>query len=265
MPKQDDTPKQVIDSYRKRRGDQGQNWQTILIFIVATLLLIAGTGFLVFWLTGTEFSIGTIFPSDTPTPTSTPTPTPVTPTATPSPTATIVVPTDTPTVTLTPTRSSAVIYVAQEGDSLYAIAEQFEVDLFTLIVVNRDREDFALDPVNPFIRVGDEILIPAPGEEIPPATPIPLDAPAGMLVAYTVRPGDSVQSVALNLRSTPEDIFARNEFIEEDQEGLLFVGQIINVRVNLVTAVPTEEGQDEGETPQNTPGSISTLTPTPSP
>ncbi len=260
MPKKEETPKQVIDSYRKRRGGQSQAWQTVLIFILATLLLVAGTGFLVFWLTGSEFSMGTIFPSETPTPTSTPTPTPVTPTVTPSPTATKVIPTDTPTITFTPTRSGAVIYVAQEGDSLYAIAEKFEVDLLTLIVVNRDRTDYNLDPIDPVIRVGDEILVPAPGETIPTPTPIPLDAPPGLMVAYTVQPGDSVQAIALKLRSTAEDILARNEFIEEFQEGQLFVGQIINVRVNLVTPFPTEEVE---ATSENDPGSIFTLTPTP--
>jgi len=259
MPKEE-TPKQIIDSYRKHRGNSNQNWKTILIFILAALLLITGTGFLVFWLTGTELSIGAIFPSDTPTPTNTLTPTPVPPTATPTLSPTIVVPTDTPTVTLTPTRSGAVIYVAQEGDSLYIIAEEFDVDLLTLIIVNRNREDFFLDPINPYIRVGDEILIPAPGEEIPTPTPIPVSAPPGMMVEYTVQPGDSVEGIARKLRSTPEDIFARNEFIEEDQDGQLFVGQIINVRVNLVTPMPTKAA-----TPATSPGSISTLTPTATP
>ena len=263
MTKKEETPKDIIDSYRKRRGDRSQNWQTVLIFVLATLLLIVGTGFLVFWFTGTEFSIGMFFPSKTPTATSTVTPTPLTPTATASPTPTEIIPTDTPTTTLTPTRSGAVMYVAQEGDSLFIIADKFDVDLLTLIVVNRDRDDYTLDPVNPIIQVGDELLIPAPGETIPAPTPIPVDANPGLLVEYTVQPGDSVEAIANKLRSTVEDILARNEFIEEDQDGQLFIGQILNVRVNLVTAVPTEVGQEE--TPEKTPGQISTLTPSPTP
>ncbi|RLD11743.1 MAG: hypothetical protein DRI56_00490 [Chloroflexota bacterium] len=184
------------------------------------------------------------------------------PTATPTLTPTEIPPTNTPTITFTPTRSGAVIYIVQEGDSLYTIAERFEIDLLTLIMVNRDRPEFTLDPLNPIIRLGDELLIPAPGETYPSPTPIPYDAPPGMMVAYTVRPGDSVQSIALKLRSTVEDILERNEFIEEYQEGLLFVGQVINVRVNLVTPMPTVEGES---TPVNTPGAISTLTPTAAP
>ncbi len=242
MPKKEPSPQEVIDSYRKRRGNQSQTWQTVLIFVIVTLLLVAGTGFLVFWLTGTELSIGSIFPSDTPTPTNTPPPTPVTPTATPTPLPTNTpTPPNTPTATLTPTRSGPVTYLVEEGDNLYYIAEKFEVDLYTLIVVNRDRDDYNLDPVNPYILVGDEILIPAPGMILPSPTPIPLDAAPGMIVEYTVRPGDSVQSIALKLRSTEEDILERNEFIEEYQDGLLYVGQVINVRVNLSTPVPTEE------------------------
>ncbi|OQY34108.1 MAG: hypothetical protein B6I38_02785 [Anaerolineaceae bacterium 4572_5.1] len=258
----EESPKEIIDSYRKRRKTQGQSWKTTLIFILAALLVIIGLNFLIFWLTGTEISIKDIFASDTPTPTSTLTPTLVPPTATPTLTPTEIPPTNTPTITFTPTRSGAVIYIVQEGDSLYTIAERFEIDLLTLIMVNRDRPEFTLDPLNPIIRLGDELLIPAPGETYPSPTPIPYDAPPGMMVAYTVRPGDSVQSIALKLRSTVEDILERNEFIEEYQEGLLFVGQVINVRVNLVTPMPTVEGES---TPVNTPGAISTLTPTAAP
>lgn len=260
----EESPKDVIDSYRKKRNKQGQSWKTTLFFILAALLVIVGINFLIYWVTGAEISFSEIsikdmFASDTPTPTSTLTPTPVPPTATPTQTPTEIPPTNTPTITLTPTRSTAVIYIVQEGDSLYAIAEKFEVDLLTLIMVNRNREEFALDPLNPIIRLGDELLIPAPDEVYPTPTPIPYDAPAGMMVEYTVRPGDSVQSIAIKLRSTVEDILTRNEFIEEDQEGQLFVGQVISVRVNLVTPAPTEEIET---TPENTPGTISTLTPT---
>ena len=45
-----------------------------------------------------------------------------------------------------------------------------------------------------------------------------------------------------------------------EDPNAIFPGQILLVRVNLVTPVPTDEGADE---PAGTPGSISTLTPVP--
>jgi len=253
---ENESAKDVIDSYRKR---QARSWQTTLLFVGIALLIILGAAFLIFWLTGARFDPRAIFATQTPTVTQTLTPTPVPPTNTITPTPTEAPPTDTPAPSLTPTRSGAVMYVAQEGDSLYSIAEKFDVDLLTLVVRNREREDFELDLVNPNIYVGDEILIPAPGDSIPTPTPID-DAARGIPVEYTVRPGDSVELIARKLNSTAADILFRNEFIEEEQDGVIYTGQVLNVRVNLVTPVPTEE--DQGES-QKTPGSISTLTPTP--
>jgi LysM repeat protein len=257
MAKEDESPKKVIDSYRQRRGGDNSNRRNTVVFILAALLVIIGLNVLVFWLTGAELDLGAIFPSKTPTTTATLTPTPITPTATITLTPTEALPTTTQAPTLTPTRSSSVIYVAQEGDSLYTIAEQFDVDILTLIIVNRDR--LGLDPANPAIFVGDEVLVPAPGESIPTPTPIPLDAPPGLRVEYIVRPGDSLELIAQRLRSTVDDILEYNEFLEE-QEGVIYPGQILIVRVNLVTPVPTETGT----APDNTPGAIKTLTPTPS-
>ncbi len=251
-----ESAKDVIDKYRKR---QAKAWQTTLLFIGIALLIILGAAFLVFWLTGAKFDPRSLFATKTPTPTQTFTPTPVPPTATETLTPTEAPPTDTPSPSLTPTRSGAVLYIVQEGDSLYSIAEKFDVDLFTLVVRNREREDFDLDPVNPSIYVGDEILIPAPSDFIPTPTSV-INAPRGMPVEYTVRPGDSVELIARKLNSTVEDILRRNEFIEEEQDGVIYTGQVLTVRVNLVTPVPTQEPQD---TPQKTPGSISTLTATP--
>ncbi len=254
--KDQESAKEVIDSYRKR---QSGSWQSTVLFIGIALLIILGAAFVIFWLTGAKFDPRSVFATKTPTATQTTTPSPVPPTSTVTLTPTESPPTDTPAPSLTPTRSGAVVYVAQEGDSLFAIAEKFDVDLLTLVVRNRERADFDLDPVNPNIFVGDEIFIPAPNDFIPTPTPI-ADAAPGLSVEYLVRPGDSVELIARKMNSTVEDILNRNEFIEEEQEGVIYTGQVLNVRVNLVTPVPTEEAQ---ETPQKTPGSISTLTPTP--
>jgi len=247
--------KKVIDSYRKR---QKQSWQTILLFGGTVLLIILGAAFLIFWLTGTRLEVPAIFATDTPTPTETATPTPVPPTATITPTPTESLPTGTPTPTLTPTRSGAVIYIAEEDDTFATIAEQFDVDLFTLLVFNAEEERLDLDLSNPILFVGDEVLIPAPGATVSTPTPIPFDVIPGFRVEYLVRPGDSLGSIADKLRSTVDDILEFNEDL--DDPDAIYPGQLLIVRVNLVTPAPTEEVQEPA---QKTPGSISTLTPAP--
>jgi len=76
-------------------------------------------------------------------------------------------------------------------------------------------------------------------------------------VEYMVRPGDSIGSIAYALRSTVDDILQYNEL---DDPNAIYPGQILLIRVNLVTPEPTDEVV---EGPVNTPGSISTLTPSP--
>jgi LysM repeat protein len=250
-----ESTKEIIDSYRKRKS---QSWQNILLFVGTGLLIILGAALLIFWLTGTQLDIGAIFASKTPTPTVTYTPSPVPPTATITLTPTEALPTDTPSPSPTPTRSGAVIYIAEENDTFSSIAEYFDVDIFTLLVYNAGEDRLNLDLSNPILYVGDEVLVPAPGDTVPTPTPIPFDVLPGFRVEYMVRPGDSLGSIALALRSTVEDILKYNEDLEDP--NAIFPGQILIVRVNLVTPVPTEELQ---ETLSNTPGSISTLTPTP--
>ncbi len=254
MSKQEST-KEIINSYRKK---QNQSWQNIAMFVGAALLIILGAALLITWLTGAKIEIGGIFASKTPTPTITYTPSPVPPTATITFTPTEAIPTDTPAPSPTPTRSGAVIYIAEENDTFASIAERFDMDIFTLLVYNAGEDRLNLDMSNPILFVGDDVLVPAPGATVPTPTPIPFDVLVGFRVEYMVRPGDSVGSIAYQLRSTVDDILEYNEL---EDPNAIYPGQILLVRVNLVTPEPTEEGADEG--PANTPGSISTLTPTP--
>lgn len=250
-----ESTKEIINSYRKR---QDQSWQNILLFIGTVLLIILGSAFLIFWLTGTRVDIGAIFASKTPTPTLTFTPSPVPPTATITLTPTESVPVDTPLPSPLPTRSGAVIYIAEENDTFASIAERFDFDIFTLLVYNAEEDRLNLDLSNPILFVGDEVLVPAPGATVPTPTPIPFDVLPGFRVEYMVRPGDSVGSIAYDLRSTVDDILTYNEDLEDP--NAIFPGQLLIVRVNLVTPAPTVEEQTS---PANTPGSISTLTPQP--
>ncbi len=255
-----ESPKDVITSYRKRQ--QRSERAPLLILTLAALLLVLGAGVLIFWVTGAEspsLNIAGLLASDTPTPTVTSTATPVPPTATPTLSPTPLPPTDTPEPSLTPTMSGPFIYVVEEGDSFFSIAEQFDVDVLVLIEVNRER--LGLDPLNPIIKVGDEILVPPPGTELPTPTALPQDLPPGTRVEYTIQPGDTLEGIALKFNSTVEDILKRNEALAENPNNI-FVGQIIEVRVNLVTPVPTTEATEENAA-ESTPGAIFTLTPTP--
>jgi LysM repeat protein len=259
-----DTPQDVIDAYRKRQ-ERAQRTPVVL-FILFAVLVVVGGALLIFWLTGADTPAISMdmFKPDTETPTPTIT---VTPSATPSPTATSTntatpaPPTDTPEPTLTATRSGAVIYVVNEGDTFFSIAEAFDIDFMVLIEFNKER--LGLDPTNPIIRVGDELLIPAPGTELPTPTPLPEGLPRGFTIEYTVLAGDSLAAIAFKFNSTVEDILEQNEDLED--ANAIFAGQVLIIRVNLVTPVPVEEGatQETEQAPASDPGTIATLTPTP--
>jgi LysM repeat protein len=216
----------VIDAYRKR---QQAARRAPVVVGVAAVFLILGAALLIFWFVGdVELPSIALFPSQTPTPTDTATPT-STPTITPTPTDT---PTETPTPTetLTPTPSGPFIYEVEDGDTLWGISVKFNVDLLVLITVN------SLDPANPTIQVGQRLTIPAPDTELPTATPLPENLGRGAKINYQVQLGDSLLSIALQFNSTIEAIKTENK-IENENE--IYVGQMLIVPVNLVTAVPT--------------------------
>ena len=134
---------------------------------------------------------------------------------------------------------------------------RFDFNIFTLLVYNAGEDRLNLDLSNPILYVGNEVLVPAPGATVPTPTAIPYDVIPGFRVEHMVRPGESVGSIAYLLRSTVDDILEYNEL---EDPNAIFPGQILLVRVNLVTPVPTDENQT---ILVNTPGSISTLTPVP--
>lgn len=248
-----DNAQNVIDSYRKRQqAAQKAPW----IIGIAALLLVVGAGILIFWLLGDERPAIALFASPTPTPTETATPT-ATATATATATETAI-PTETATVTLTPTVSGPFTYQVQEGDNLWAIADKFNVDLLTLILLNN------LDPTNPTIRTGDLLTIPGPDTQLPTSTPLPTNIGAGTRIEYRIQMGDSLLSIALAFNSTVDAIKEENEITNENE---IFVGQIITIPVNIVTPVPSSTPAPPTNTPQfGTPVNVQpTATQTPSP
>jgi LysM repeat protein len=230
-----DSPQSVIDSYKKR---QQAAQRAPLMIGVAAVLLVAGAAVIIFWLFGPNRPAFSLFASPTPTVTITPT---STSTATPTNTATVTATqTPSPTVTVTPTASGPFIYVVKEGDSLWAIAVQYQVDLLTLITINN------LDPANPVIRVGDQITIPGPDTQLPTPTALPENLPRGAKIQYQVLLGDTMAAIALTFNSTIEEILKENNL---DNENEIFVGQILTIPVNIVTPIPSRTPVPPTSTP----------------
>ena len=225
--------KNVISSYRKK-----QKMGPYILGGLAILLVVVGIVLLVIYLVGggggLQFSL---FSTNTPTPTETPTPTPITPTPTFTLTPTV---TETPTPTATSTPSGPVEYVVQEDDNCFLIAEEFEVDVNVLLVLNNLDSRCLIFP-------GDTILVPAPGQELPTPTPIPDDTPPGTLIEYRVRPGDSLFALAEQFNSEVDRIVQEtnryrreNDLDEMESETDIFVGDLLIIPVNIVpTPIPT--------------------------
>jgi len=213
----------VISSYRKRRMQRGP-----ILFYGAVGLVVIGIILLVVWLIQPNQPLGAMFATDTPTATSTLTPTN---TATPSQTATITL---TPTITLTATPSEPFDYVIQEGDTLPALAERFNLgDDGVLLLL-----DYNPDIVNNngVYFVGQTIKIPPPGTQRATATPIPANVARGTKIEYKVLPGDTLAGIAAKFNSRTEDIITVNKI---EDANALNVGDILQVPVNLVTPTAT--------------------------
>lgn len=226
-----DSVQNVIDSYRKKR----QNTTPFLIGGLAIVLVAVGIVVLVVWFTGPNKPAIAFLATDTPTPTATATAT-ATPTASATPTETPP-PTETPTITPTATASGPFVYTVEEDDNLFSIADKFSVDVLVLMELNK----LTYDSV---IHVGDELLIPPPGLELPTATTLP----EGMrgTIEYVVKTGDTLEGIALQFSSTVDAILQQND-LENANE--IFVGQTLVIPVNIATPVPT-----------NTPGPAAVLT-----
>jgi len=230
MTESDHPASEVIDAYRRRRD----RMVPLLLGGIAVVLLAVGLFLVVLWLTGDNPpALPAVFSSRTPTPSTTPTPTE---TLTPS-----ITPTVAPTET--PTPAGPVTYIVEAGDTLSSIAEQFGVEVLLLMSVNGI---VTADQ----IFIGQTLIIPPLGSELPTETPIPLTLVPGTRIQYVVKPGDNLQSIAARFNSTAEAIAALNTMKVTD---VLFVGRVVIVPVGIAT--PTI-------TPSPNPN---TLTPTPLP
>jgi len=222
----------VIMAYRRRR----ERMVPLLLGGAAVLLLVVGLVLVALWLSGdSPPQLPALFASDSPTPTETATPAP----ATATPTASM-----TPTITMTPTPSGPRVYLVQEGDTLFSIAEQFELDLDLLLAYNPEIADSGT------IFVSQEIVIPAPDAEFPTPTPLPDNLLPGTLITYVVRAGDTVASIAFEFNSTAEAIIEENEL---ENPNDIRIGDRLQVPVNLVTPAPTNTVDPNPPTATSTP------------
>jgi len=186
---------------------------------------------LIFFSFATGGPIAQLLATATPTPTATLppslTPSPVPATSTPS------VPSPTPTPegpTSTPTPFT---YVVVEGDTLFSIAQQFTTTVDAIIIAN--------NLVGTNLSIGQTLVIPAPGSvQTPTPTPLPTGLPRGARIQYTVLLGDTLELIAAKFNSTVEDIARQNRRNNRDLTNAnLRAGDVIVVRINLVTPLPT--------------------------
>jgi LysM repeat protein len=217
-----DNPQSVIDSYRKR-----QQTMPLLVGGLAVALLLVGIIILVIWISSPSSPGFSLFPSATPTATNTLPPTPIPPTATASQ-----IPTEAPTLapTQTNTPSGPMEYTVKEGDFCSTIAADFKVDLLVMIAMNNLGNSCS-------IQVGQKIMIPLPGQQLPTETPMPPNTPKGTKIDYTVKSGDTIGLIAQRFNSISDSILKENKLKDVNS---IQVGQVLKISVNLVTPIPTK-------------------------
>ena len=192
-------------------------------------LVVLGLVLLIYWLTRPNQPLGQYFATDTPTSTVTAT---ATSTSTPTLTATI---TETPTITVTSTPSEPFPYIIQEGDSLEALAQRYNLGPEgPLLIYYANQEQ--MEANGGVIFVGQTITIPLPGSVLPTTTPIPASVRSGTLIEYTVLPGDTLAGIAFKFNSLPDNIIEQNELADPNA---LQAGQVLEIPVNLVTPTAT--------------------------
>jgi LysM repeat protein len=220
------SPQSVIENYKRR--------QKILPWVIGILaVLLVGAGIVILVM---SFSQGGSFlaPAATVTETATSTKIALPPTATvPSPTATATnTQTLTPTLTMTMTPVGPFEYTVQDKDTCWDLSIKFKVDLAALLALN----NFPVGtcPLIP----GQKIMIPAPGQVLPTATPMDISKLLpGTQIEYIIQLGDSLRAIALSFNSTQASILLLNPTITD--ANTLVAGMKILIKVNIATPVPT--------------------------
>lgn len=230
MSESDQSASDIIEAYRRRR----ERMVPLLLGGFAIVLLAVGLFLVVLWLTGDgPPSMPGFLASRTPTPS---------PTLTPTETLT---PSITPTVapTETPTPAGPTNYIVEVGDTLSSISEQFGVEVLLIMSLNNIA---TADQ----IFVGQTLLIPPAGSELPTETPMSETLVPGSRIEYVVKPGDNLVVIASRFNSTAEAIAALNQMQVTD---VLFVGRILVIPVGIATPTITVSPDPNTATPTPLP------------
>lgn len=205
------------------------------IAILAVIAIIVLSGSVVLGLNLGRGQTPVELPTFTPTVTLTATDT-QTPTQTPTPT-------HTPLPTETPTPQPPIEYVVQSGDTLLAIALEYELTTEQLMAYNE---------------LGSDTIVEGQTLQIPPPTPTPGPTPtprpgeatptAAAYLLHTVRTGDTLSTIAEQYGVSVSAVREAND-IEADSE---------TIQVNRVLMIPRS-------TPTPEPEVVVAVTPTPTP
>jgi LysM repeat protein len=145
--------------------------------------------------------------------------------------------------------------VVEQGDNLFTIAAEFQANVCYIMLVNNITDPSVL-------AVGQTLIIPAPEYEPPTPTPLPTGLPRGARVEHVVQcGGETLESIASLYNSTAEDIADQNDI---DDPAAILIGDVLIVRVNLVTPTPTVTSTVTSGVP-GTEGATATETATRSP
>ncbi len=230
MTESDHRAADVIDAYRRRRN----RMMPLLLGGLAVVLLVVGVFLIVVWLTGENPPSLPFLSTKTPTPTVTPTPLP----SSATPTITM-----TPAPTQSPTASGPRTYIVEANDTLYSIAQKFSTTIDLLLAYNPK----VTNPNN--IPVGSQLIIPEPNAQLPTETPMQKTPIPGTRIDYTVKGGDTLQSIAARFNSTAEAIALASGIKVTD---ILFVGKVLKVPVGIATPTPTYTPNPNTSTPSGT-------------
>ncbi len=127
-------------------------------------------------------------------------------------------------------------YIVKAEDTCWSIYEAHNVQSMLLFLQLNNLDQ------NCVIREGQTLLIPAPWQQMPTATPWPSDIPRGTIIDYIADEGASLRSIAQYFYSTVERILVETNRYRQTQ-GLplltdvssLQIGDLIKVPVNIVT------------------------------
>lgn len=195
----------------------------ILFWGIVTLAV--GSFILLFRFLENAFPVQTPIVTDTPSPIATAT-RGIFGTLTPIATVTAPLP---PANTPAPAAQQIITYIVQPGDTLVSIAERYGVSLPTLTALN---SHITSDQLN----VGDELSLPAQGEDLARGTPTPLDDK--LTVEYQVVMGDTLAGIAARFGVTIEAIVKENNLKSPDQ-----------IREGQTLRIPVEAGAVISDTP----------------